>query len=380
MLQTFRSHEIHYPPIVFNGKKSFLHDLILRGNAITCLGEGYLASIENVNTINAKIIFLFLEHNQVDGANLSSLSSVIIEILKSREFEVTEKGDRLFGKKGTNEVVFLLLEGTDDETKIRSFLNEFKNFKGKRVIVSLQPISESSAALLDQSVTYWDREAVAREIGRTRIERVLGEHDHGLIDELIADDYPKIIAPEVLEEMQGTELSERIVKPVIDISDVKEISRQTVGGFRYRLELVPYFVYQYSCDLYIDKIKVGSERGHLSVNALTGKVEPWNENVDIVLTLEHAYKRLEPMLEVEEAKKLVKSEVVRIHTHEQEIIRDTGQVTIVEKKTVSPNPDEVVVKELGVFYIPIWCVEGIHGVMILNAGNGKIISEDYYKI
>lgn len=333
-----------------------------------------------MHAINEKIIFLFLEHDQVHGANLSSLSSVIIEILKSREFEVTEKGDRIFGKKGTSEVVFLLLEGTDDETKIRAFLNEFKNFKGKRVIVSLQPISESSAALLDQSVTYWDREAVAREIGRTRIEKLLGEHDHGLIDELIADDYPKIVAPEVLEEMQGTELGEKIVKPVIDLTDVKEISRQTVGGFRYRLELVPYFVYQYSCDLYIDKIKVGSERGHLSVNALTGKVEPWNENVDVVLTLEHAFKRLEPMLETEEAKKLVKREVVRIHTHEQEIIRDTGQVTIVEKKTVSPNPDEVAVKELGVFYIPIWCVEGIHGVMILNAGNGKIISEDYYKI
>jgi hypothetical protein len=33
-----------------------------------------------------------------------------------------------------------------------------------------------------------------------------------------------------------------------------------------------------------------------------------------------------------------------------------------------------------VFYIPIWCVEGIHGIMIVNAGTGKIVSEDYYRL
>ncbi|MEM2979319.1 MAG: hypothetical protein QW083_02705, partial [Methanomassiliicoccales archaeon] len=105
-----------------------------------------------------------------------------------------------------------------------------------------------------------------------------------------------------------------------------------------------------------------------------------NENVDIVLSLDHVFKRLEPTFDADEARNLVKSEVIKIHTHEQEIIRDTGQITIVEKKTVSPSPEDVLIKDMGIFYIPIWCVEGIHGVMILNAGNGKIISEDYYMI
>lgn len=326
------------------------------------------------------IMFLFCELHCGSGAKLTSLSSVVKEILSSREFQIIEEVDRIIGKKGPIEIAFLLLDGKEDEKRIRKFASDLSGFKGKKVIASLNPISEVTVQAIDPSVIIWDREAIAKEIGRTRIEKLLGEHDHGLIDELIADDYPQIVAPEILEEMHGSELSERIIKPVISIEDVKEISRQTVGGFRYRLELVPYFVYQYSCDLFLDKIKVGAERGCLAVNALTGKVESWNENVDIVLSLDHVFKRLEPTFDADEARNLVKSEVIKIHTHEQEIIRDTGQITIVEKKTVSPSPEDVLIKDMGIFYIPIWCVEGIHGVMILNAGNGKIISEDYYMI
>jgi hypothetical protein len=76
----------------------------------------------------------------------------------------------------------------------------------------------------------------------------------------------------------------------------------------------------------------------------------------------------------------VKEEVVRMYSYEREIIRDSGQVTVVEKKKVSPRTEDVNLEGQGIFYIPIWCVEGIHGVMIVNAGTGKIISEDYYRL
>jgi hypothetical protein len=29
--------------------------------------------------------------------------------------------------------------------------------------------------------------------------------------------------------------------------------------------------------------------------------------------------------------------------------------------------------------VPIWCVEGSHGVMLIDAAARKVISEDYYQ-
>ncbi|MBM4236883.1 MAG: hypothetical protein FJ151_00145, partial [Euryarchaeota archaeon] len=186
----------------------------------------------------------------MSGAPVSSLNAVITEILKSRDFEVTERDGLLFGKKGGNEVVFFLLsEGDGDRVDLP---DRFKDFRGRKAVASLKHLPDSLLEELDPAIIYWDREAIAREIGRTRIERIVGEHDHGLVDELIADDYPRMVSPEELENVQSAEVGEKIVRPIVDIKDVKEISRQTVGGFRFRLELVPYFVYRYACDLYVD--------------------------------------------------------------------------------------------------------------------------------
>ena len=50
-----------------------------------------------------------------------------------------------------------------------------------------------------------------------------------------------------------------------------------------------------------------------------------------------------------------------------------------ERKVLSPRSEDIVLRGVGLYYLPIWCVEGVHGVMIINAGTGKIISEDYYR-
>jgi hypothetical protein len=315
----------------------------------------------------------------VSGVLLTSLTSVITEILKARDFSVSERDGYLVGKKGENEVVFCPISLGDDKS-LMAFLEKFKDFKGRKVIATLKDLPDSATEALDAGTCVWDRETIEREIGRTRIEKIVGERDHGLVDELLADDYPKMVSPEELEKVQTAEVGERIIKPTINISDVREISRKTVGGFRYRLELVPYYVYRYSCDLYLEDRKLGNEGGQLSLNALTKKVEKWNENVEIVYSLDQSYRRLEPMLDVEEAKGLVKDEVVRMYSYEREIITDSGQVTVVEKKKVSPRAEDINLEGQGICYSPIWCVEGIHGVMIVNAGTGKIISEDYYRL
>ena len=53
----------------------------------------------------------------------------------------------------------------------------------------------------------------------------------------------------------------------------------------------------------------------------------------------------------------------------QKILRSSGNITLVIDN----------LEKRGLVMVPVWCVEGSHGVMILDATTGKIISEDYYQ-
>lgn len=313
------------------------------------------------------------------GARVTSLKALVTDILLGRDFKVTERDGYLMARKGEVEAAFCLISA-GEERLLPAYLDRFRDFRGKKVIVSLVPLPEIPPENLDSSMVIWDREALEREVGRMHLETLVGDRDRGLVDDLVADDYPKLVRAEELERMQATDLGERIIRPTIDIRDVKEIGVRTVGGFRHRLELVPHFAFNYTCDLFMDNAMVGTERGRLSVNALTKKVEAWPENLDVVYALEQGHRRLDPTVDKEAAKKLVKQEVVRRHTLEKEIVRDQGHVMVTEKRRLAPRQDDIILEDLGLYYLPIWCVEGIHGVMIINAGTGKIISEDYYKL
>ena len=309
---------------------------------------------------------------------MTSLRAVISEILQSRDFHISDLDGFLSAKRNDVEVVFLLLVEKDDKAFL-TFIEHFKDFKGKRVVATLFPLPEPLLSKLDERTFVWDREAIEHEIGRVHIEKIVGERDHSLLDEFGADDYPKMVTAEDLEKAADQDFGEKIVKPVVDVEDVKQIAAQTVAGFRHRLELVPHYVFNYKAPLYIDENKLGVETGLLAVNALTHKVDVWPADLDIVFSLEVTHKRLEPLIDTEEAKNMVKQEIMKRHTFERDIVKEENHVTMTEKKLVSPKQDSIELEDMGIFYLPIWCIEGVKGVMILNASTGKIISEDYYR-
>ncbi|OPY27707.1 MAG: hypothetical protein A4E31_01089 [Methanomassiliicoccales archaeon PtaU1.Bin030] len=310
---------------------------------------------------------------------MTSLKHLVIEILQARDLHVVERDGYLFARKGDREVPFLLLTSLD-WAKVDDFLARFSGLAGKKVIATLVKLPPASLAALDRSVTVWDQDALEHELGRTRIEGVMGKRENGLVDELMADDFPRMVSPALLEDIRAPAVGERIVRPVVGLDDVKELSRQTVAGFAHRLELVPHFVYGYVCPLYMDGEKVGVEKGALSINSLTHRVESWNDRTEVIYALEMAHRTLEPSIGMDDAKRLARKELVKVNSYEKELIREENNVTIIEKRRVAPREEEIVLEDRGVFYIPIWCVEGVHGIMMVNAGTGKVLSEDYYRI
>jgi len=317
--------------------------------------------------------------NGVLGALVTSIKGSVTEVLLSRGFVVTEQDPFLLAKKGEVEVAICLI-GAGEEKLLPAFLDRFKRFKGKKLVVSIVPVPEIPPERLDSNLIIWDREALAQEIGRTHLEKLVGDSDHGLVDELVADDYPRMMTQADIRKLEGAEVGERIIRPTIDPRDVKEIGMRSVGGFRQKLELVPYYVFDFSCPLYLGNELVDEEKGRLGVNALTKRVEPWSDLLEVVYSLEQDHRKAKPTFDEQVAIDLAKKEVVRLHSAEREVVRDEGHVTITEKKKIAPRLDDVHLESKGLFYLPIWCVEGIHGVMIINAGTGKIVSEDFYRI
>ena len=317
-----------------------------------------------------------LGHGSAPSETMSSLRAVIEDILRSRDFETFERDGVLVGRKGTIEVFFLLLK-QPDETRLLHFLEKTKGQSGRRVVVTLTPLGEKARKEMSEEVTVWTREDIEQELGRVHLERLLGHRDQGLVDEFEADDYPRTVPPAYLEPA-SPETGEKIVKPHMDLDSVKTIGGQRVGGFRYRLELVPHYVHRYSCSLFIDEHRLGTKTGTVAINALTGKSTEWQDGVELTAALHQSHQRLEPNLDPEDAQRLAIEEVVRRHTSEQDFVRESGPAVVTERKTVGPKREQIALEDLGIYYLPLWCVEGVRGVMIIDAGTGRTMSEDLY--
>ncbi|QLH74846.1 MAG: hypothetical protein HPY73_04930 [Methanomassiliicoccales archaeon] len=308
---------------------------------------------------------------------MSSLKALVYDIMHSRDFGVVERDGLIHCKKGDVEVVFFIME-MPDERKLDEFVSRTKGLAGRKVIATLSRLPEGFMNKVPSGIIVWDREAIEHEIGRVHIERIVGNREAGLVDEFVADDYPRTVSAEDLDKFDVLEVGERIVKPIVNVDAAKEIGARTVEGFRFRLELVPHYLFRYACALYIDHHRLGMQEGTLAINALTNETVEWPENMELVLTIDQSHQRLEPRIDIDESKAFALDEIMARHTAERDVVRESGNVTVTERKKVSPKRDEIVLESLGIHYLPVWCVEGVKGVMVLNAGTGKIISEDYY--
>ena len=76
------------------------------------------------------------------GALVTSLKAVVSDILTSREFQMTERDGFLLAKKGEVEVIICLI-GAGEGKALPAFLDHFRAFTGRKLVVSLVPLPES---------------------------------------------------------------------------------------------------------------------------------------------------------------------------------------------------------------------------------------------
>ncbi len=305
---------------------------------------------------------------------MATLKDHLVQILASRDFSVEEKDGYIFGRRDDISVVVMtagdmLLEDVQD------FVKNVSGFSGRKIVASLGKVDDSVQTYLQQSgIHYWGREEIEHEIGSLQLETVGAGPGKSLIDEVISDDMPQRLTeppeqsiPVILESAQ--ERTERIVKPNFLLEDVKYLARHEIQGYKFELELVPHYLFHFILTLSDGQQKAGIA----AVNGLTSHVETWRWGFELIDSIDLPHSKREPKIDFEQAKKLAQDLVAKEYKSHTEIVKDFGHSEVIERK--GPKEGSMEIEPKGLVYLPVWCVEGTNGAMIVNSSSGKIISE-----
>lgn len=308
------------------------------------------------------------------GEQLTTLKDYMVEILKSRNFNIEEREGYLYGKRDDISVVILAASDmiVDD---VQDFVKNVSGFSGRKVVASLGKIDDVVQSFLqEKGVHYWGREEIEHEIGNMQLATVEDVNGKSLIDEVVSDELPERLTeppeqaiPVIVESTRG--VTERIVKPNFLLEDVKYLARHDIQGYKFELELVPHYMFHYVLNLEGGEQKAGIA----AVNALTSHVETWRWGFELVEAIDIPHSKREPKIDYERAKTLAQDLVSKDYKLHVETVKDYGHSEIIERQ--KPQKDSMIMEPKGLVYLPVWCVEGKGGAMIVNASSGKIISE-----
>ncbi|NLI73188.1 MAG: hypothetical protein GX369_00230 [Euryarchaeota archaeon] len=302
---------------------------------------------------------------------MTSLKAVIIEILRARGFEITEQDGYILAKNGNNRAAFYVTRRVE-QNNIDNFLSYFSNFSGKKILATTD--TKSPSLLNDlRPIILWDRQDMEREL-----DLMSGEwKGPGLVDELLTTDYPHLLSGVDVEILHDRSIGERIICPIVTAEEVLCMVSDSITAFRQYLQLVPHYVFRYACPLYCEDDRIGIESGALSVNGLTRKVEPWLENRETIYSIEEEHELLETVVTSEDAAKVAKRELIRINTFDRDSVIRERHVILTEKVRIAPREEDIELQFQGIFFIPLWRIEGIHGTISVDASTGKMVSEDH---
>ncbi len=303
-----------------------------------------------------------------------SLKNIITHILQAHGFEVYEKDSVLYGQRD-GDIVSVGLYDSLTVQELKAHAKAVSGSASRHIVCALSAGDNAEQEAIRLGLTLWKKSDIEAEIGRAMQAHI--ETIPGAMLGTLVDSAPRQETGPVTIESLGTEGQPVVLRSRLTLDDIKELSKNTIQGFKHDLELVPYYIFQYSCAYGGKDGEIVSRKGLVSVNALTGRYAAWNGEAEAETGASHQV-QLEPKIDSENAVKIAVHAVAHLNTEFKEIITERDHATIIEKATFRPEPGEISIEAQRLVMVPVWCVEGKHGVMILDGITGKIISEDYY--
>ncbi len=239
-----------------------------------------------------------------------------------------------------------------------------KEAEDEKILVIFEEVSDELLEDIDDDFEIWDREKLIQKSGNMTLEKSILEG--------ITEGESGIKGPDNSFNFDIEHQSkEAILKPIMDFQDVSELGEKFVKGFKYRLELVPHYMFDYK----VEKGEGDVTDGKLYLNAISGKVNYWKGSFESVKDIKRSHVKLEPNIPDEESSERARRAIKeRFSIKKREKWEDEG-VTIVEKSEEVPSDEKIILDKKGIVYVPMWAVEGTDGIIVVNAARGKIESE-----
>ncbi len=170
----------------------------------------------------------------------------------------------------------------------------------------------------------------------------------------------------------------KIIKPNVTKQKASSMASNIVRGFRFNLELIPYYIFSYTCQFDLNVPGESENSGLIGINGLTSNVEDWSGKIQTVTHLDEEHTKLNVKFPYEKAYSLAKDAIIEINTKSIETKEESESTIIFERKKLRPKSDAINIKSEGIYFLPVWCIEGSNGLMIIDASSGKIIKEDMF--
>jgi hypothetical protein len=140
------------------------------------------------------------------------------------------------------------------------------------------------------------------------------------------------------------------------------------------LELVPLHAFRYTCRLETKGAPPVPKAGLLAVDAVQATVRELAEPAFAPLTAQAA--RLQALVPDLDAATQVKRKIVEMHTQKMRVQSSLGRgALIVEDRVVRPNPATIDLQAQGVWWLPVWRLEGQNGTLRVNGATGALEEE-----
>lgn len=354
---------------------------------------------------------------------MDGLCALVAEVFKAHGYKVTAEA-ALEGKSGTVYAAPLLVEGEQfallverrgvDELVTREMVTELGRVvedtgADKAVFAYLGRIEDDAQ---DPAVVLWNADIVQELIGNAAVVP-LGVPATTLPLAPKEPAPPAQAAPETLELPQAfleDVAMEEASEPPLDLHQLdslatgeletlanypvapiviegmvaeQKVKSQLYGATSRELVLSPIHVYEYECDLLMEgSLNYDTITGLLEVNAskevtelgpqfhpkLAGELPPGLTEVE-----ERAMK-----LNVERGQILAHEHIMEAHTRtvDVETYDEESDLSMTERKKVSPRPDQVRLQNVGTIHRPYWRIVGPNGSSLVDAVTGEVVGSE----
>lgn len=281
-------------------------------------------------------------------ASNMNIKDILSNVFKAHGFIVTEN-ENLLAVKDEKRIVI----GYKENNAVKEDLGKILSAEAdKRIFVSTRSFDETIKIFAKESgIILWDREQLEKETGKA-----------------------------VLLGMEGffENKKEVIIKPRIGLKDAKSMGKKLVNPSA-DLELVPYYVYTYVCEVLIEgRLDTKKNTGTVAVNAVTMNAEGWKTDFETG-TPDFGYAKIPLRCDEQKALSIARQKVIEINTKVVEVKDEKETAIVFEKRRIRPKEDAMIINLIGLYYFPIWNIKGKTGSLIINGVTGEIIKEDIFK-